>query len=123
MQLIHCSNLYLDYGCVVVLIDMKSASLALHCPRKNNPVLCQLNNMNHHEAPQHRKMIKRRLCEGRKELAHTKVRLQLILFSKITGAFFSEQLVDLSTNLLTQIYCLTGAIVSETHITNIYFKL
>jgi hypothetical protein len=26
-------------------------------------------------------------CEGRKELAHTTVRLQLILFSKITGAF------------------------------------
>jgi hypothetical protein len=30
---------------------------------------------------------KRKPCEGRKELAHTMVRLQLILFSKRTGAF------------------------------------
>ncbi len=31
---------------------------------------------------------KRKDCEGRKELAHTMVRLQLVLFSEGTGAFF-----------------------------------
>ncbi len=30
--------------------------------------------------------------------------------------------MDFSMYLLTQIYCLTGAIISETHITNIYFN-
>jgi hypothetical protein len=48
-------------------------------------------------------------CEGLKEPAHTTVRLQLILFSKITGAF-------LFRTPTTQIDCLTGAIISETHI-------
>jgi len=33
------------------------------------------------------KSRQRKFCEGRKELAHTVVRLQLILFSKVTGAF------------------------------------
>ncbi len=63
MTLLRCSNSHLDNGCIVELIDMKSASLALHCPRKNNPVLCQLNNMNHHEAPLNRNSSKIRANE------------------------------------------------------------
>jgi hypothetical protein len=60
-------------------------------------------------------------CEGRKELAHTMVRLQLILFSKITGAvlfrIFFGGFLPVPT---TQIYCLTGAINSETHTCTLY---
>jgi hypothetical protein len=62
-------------------------------------------------------------CEGRKELAHTKVRLQLILFSKVTGAFLFRISGGFFHVPTTQIYCLTGAIISETHVTNIYLKL
>ncbi len=40
------------------------------------------------------------MCEGRKELAHTTVRLQLILSPEITGAFLFRTLVDFSTYLL-----------------------
>ncbi len=63
-------------------------------------------------------LIKVPICEGRQEPAHTTDRLRLILFSKITSAFlfriFSGFLhVPVPT---TQIYCLTGAIISETHI-------
>ena len=47
-----------------------------------------------------------------------KVRLQLILFSKITGAFLFRIFLHVLTTL---IYCLTGAIISETHITNIMY--
>jgi hypothetical protein len=58
-------------------------------------------------------------CDGRKELAQTTVRLQLILFSKITGAFLFG-IFGIFGGFLhaptTQIYCLTGAIISETHI-------
>ncbi len=46
------------------------------------------------------KILKKSLFEGRKELAHSTVRLQMILFSKITGVFCSEHLVDFSTYLL-----------------------
>ncbi len=55
-------------------------------------------------------------CEGRKELAHTKVRLQLILFSKIIGAFWFRTFGGFLHVPTTQIYCLTGTIISETHI-------
>jgi hypothetical protein len=68
--------------------------------------------------------IPRKPCEGRKELAHTMVRLQLILFSKRTGAFlfriFRRFLHEPTTS--TQNYCLTGAIISETRTTNIYLN-
>jgi hypothetical protein len=40
------------------------------------------------------------ICEDWKELAHVTVRRQLILFSKITGEFCSEHLVDFSIDLL-----------------------
>ena len=56
------------------------------------------------------------ICEGRKELAQTTVRLQLILFSKITGAFLFRTFGGFLHVPTTQIYCLTGAIISETHI-------
>ncbi len=52
--------------------------------------------------------------------AHMTVRLQLILFSKVTGAFLFRTFGGFLHVPTTQIYCLTGAIVSETHITNIY---
>jgi hypothetical protein len=39
-------------------------------------------------------------CEGRKELAYMIVRLQLILFSEETGAFYFPTLFDFSTYLL-----------------------
>ncbi len=61
-------------------------------------------------------------CKGRKELAHTMVRLQLILFSKITGAFLFRTFGGFLHALTTQIYCLTGTIISETRITNIYLN-
>ncbi len=35
---------YLDYDCIVLLIDMKPATLALHCPGQNNTILRQLKN-------------------------------------------------------------------------------
>jgi hypothetical protein len=35
---------YLDYDCIVLLIDMKPATLALHCPGQNNTIPRQLNN-------------------------------------------------------------------------------
>jgi hypothetical protein len=56
------------------------------------------------------------ICEGRKDLAHTTVRLQLILFCKITGAFLFRTFGGLLHVPTTQIYCLNGAIISETHI-------
>jgi hypothetical protein len=59
----------------------------------------------------------------RKELARTKVRLQLILFFTITGAFLFRIFGGYLHVLTTQIYCLTGAIFSETRVTNIYLKL
>jgi hypothetical protein len=55
-------------------------------------------------------------CESRKELAHTTVRLQLILFYKITGAFWFRIFCGFLHVPTTQIYCLTGPIISETHI-------
>jgi hypothetical protein len=55
-------------------------------------------------------------CESRKELAHTTVRLQLILFYKITGAFLFRIFGGFLHVPTTQIYCLTGPIISETHI-------
>jgi hypothetical protein len=55
-------------------------------------------------------------CESQKELAHTTVRLQLILFSKITGVFLFRKFGGFLHVPTTQIYCLTGAIISETHI-------
>jgi hypothetical protein len=59
---------------------------------------------------------KKTYCEGRKELAHTMVKLLLILFSKITGAFMFRIFGGFLHTPTTQIYCLTGAIISETHI-------
>ncbi len=61
--------------------------------------------------------------EASKELAHTAVRLRLILISKETGAFYFQTCVGFLPVPTTQIYCLTGAIISETHITNIYLDL
>jgi len=68
--------------------------------------------------------VKRPYCEGRKELAHTMVRLQLILFSNITGTFLFRTFGGFLhvPTCTTQIYWLSGAIISETRITNIYFK-
>ncbi len=60
----------------------------------------------------------RHYCEGRKELAQTMVRRQLILFSKITGAFLLRTFGRFLHVPTTQIYCLTGAIIIETRITN-----
>jgi len=54
-------------------------------------------------------------CEGRKELVHTTVRLQLILFSKITGTFWFRIFGGFLHVPTTQIYCLTDAVISETH--------
>jgi hypothetical protein len=50
------------------------------------------------------------------------VRLQLILFSKMkmTGAFFCRTFGVFLHVPTTQIYCLTGAIISETHAYNEY---
>ncbi len=55
------------------------------------------------------------MCEGRKELAQTTGRLQLILFSEITGAFLFRIFGGFLHVHTTQIYCRIGAIVSETH--------
>jgi hypothetical protein len=60
------------------------------------------------------------IVEAGKELAHTAVRLRLILFSKVTGAFLFRTFGRFLHVPTTQIYCLTGAIFSETHITNTY---
>jgi hypothetical protein len=49
-------------------------------------------------------------------------RLQLILFSKITGAFLFRIFGGFLHVPTTQIYYLTGAIISETRITNIYLN-
>jgi hypothetical protein len=56
------------------------------------------------------------MCEGRKELAHTTGRLQLILFPEITGEFLFRIFGGFLHVHTTQIYCLNGAIISETHI-------
>jgi hypothetical protein len=48
-----------------------------------------------------------------------KNRLQLILFSKITGAFLFRTFGGFLHVPTTQIYCLTGAMISETHNNNI----
>jgi hypothetical protein len=55
------------------------------------------------------------ICEGRKELAHTTVRLQLILFFTITRAFLFRTFGGFLHVPTTKVYCLTGAIISETH--------
>ncbi len=47
---------------------------------------------------------------------HTTVRLQLSLFSKITGAFLFQAFGGFLHVPITQTYCLTGTIISETHI-------
>jgi hypothetical protein len=52
----------------------------------------------------------------KKELAHTTVRLNLIFFSKITGAYLFWSFGGFLLVPTTQIYCLTSAIISETHI-------
>jgi hypothetical protein len=57
--------------------------------------------------------IYRCFCEGRKELLHMTVRQQLNLFSKITGAFLFRKSGRFLHVPTTQIYCLTGAIISE----------
>jgi hypothetical protein len=44
--------------------------------------------------------IRVNICEGRKELAHTMVRLQLIYSLKELAHFCSEHLLDFSTYLL-----------------------
>jgi hypothetical protein len=48
-------------------------------------------------------------CEGRKELAHTMVRRQLILFSKRIGEFLVPEIRTYGgfLHVPTQIYCLT----------------
>jgi len=46
-------------------------------------------------------------CEGRTELAHTTVRLQLIFFYKITGAFLFRTFGGFLHVPTTQIYFLT----------------
>jgi hypothetical protein len=51
------------------------------------------------------------------------VRLQLILFSKITGAFLFRTFGGFLHVPATEIYCLTGAIISETRIRNIYLNI
>ncbi len=61
--------------------------------------------------------------EAGKELAHPADGLRLILFSKVTGAFLLRTFGGFLHVPTTQIYCLTGAIISETQITNIYLKL
>ncbi len=53
------------------------------------------------------------MSESRKELAHAKVS-KLILFSKRTGAFLFWILGRFLHVPTTQIYRLTGAIISET---------
>jgi hypothetical protein len=64
----------------------------------------------------HGVLKKTRNSEGRKELAHTMVRLQLILIPlKELAHFCSEHLVNFSMYPTTQIYCLAGAIIRETH--------
>jgi hypothetical protein len=62
-------------------------------------------------------------CESQKVLAHTTVRLQLILFSKITGAFLLQTFGGFLHVPTTQVLCLTGAIISETRIANIYLNI
>jgi hypothetical protein len=59
------------------------------------------------------------MCEGRKELARTTGRQQLILFSEIIGAFLFRIFCVFLHVHTTQIYCHTGAIISETHIIKI----
>ena len=51
------------------------------------------------------------------------VRLQLILFSKITGAFLFRTFGGFFHVPTLQIYCLTDAIISETRLTNIYLNI
>jgi hypothetical protein len=60
----------------------------------------------------YRVVLKIMYCEGQKELAHTIVRLQLILFTKITGAFLFRTFGGF----------LIGAIISVTRKTNINLK-
>jgi hypothetical protein len=50
------------------------------------------------------------------------VRLQLILFSKRTGAFLFRTFVGFLHVPTTQIYCLNGAIISKARIANIYLN-
>ncbi len=56
------------------------------------------------------------LCEGLKELTYTTIKLQLVLFSKIIGAFSFRTVGGFLNESTTHIYCLNGAIISETHI-------
>ncbi len=58
--------------------------------------------------------------EGRKELAHTTVRLHLILFSKITGAFLFRIFGGFLHVTTTHIYCLIGAIIAHIIIITIH---
>ncbi len=60
-------------GGTVVVLHPEDLALAQHAAQRQLPGSHSLKEI--------------RDCEGRKELAHTTVRLQLILFSKITGAF------------------------------------
>jgi hypothetical protein len=64
------------------------------------------------------RICKAKMCEGWKELSHTMVRLQLILFSKITGAFLFRTFGGFLYVPTKQICCLTGAIISEARMTN-----
>jgi hypothetical protein len=50
------------------------------------------------------------------------VRLQLILFSERIGAVYFRTFGGFLRVPSTQIYCLTGAIISETRITNKYLN-
>jgi hypothetical protein len=54
--------------------------------------------------------------QGKLEETHMTVRRRLILFSKIPGAFLFRIFGGFLHVPSTQIYCLTGAIISETHI-------
>jgi hypothetical protein len=89
-------------GGTVVVLHPQDLALAQHAAQRQLPGSYSLKKI--------------RDCEGRKELAHTTVRLHLILFSKITGAFLFRIFGGFLHIPTTHIYCLTGAIISETHI-------
>ena len=59
-------------------------------------------------------------CKGT-EITHDSY-ITTDLFSKITGAFLFRIFGEFLHVPTTQIYCLTGAIISETLITNIYLN-
>ncbi len=80
-----------------------------HCidNKINMPPACQTNFLH-----QQCKLVFESLCRSER----TCVRLQLILVSKITGAFVFRIFGGFLYLPTTQIHCLIGAIISETHI-------